>query len=157
MKNARLLPHAALALGAALVSCSPYPPPGPPPGPFPLRDGVARDQRDFGRNFDRYGIPQEPEPEPMPDGIQDRDLSRYRQPTRPAPRRYEDEEPRSYERLDRADDPEPSGTEYPVAERSGTPGQVISPYAPYSKIDVTGFRSGQLAKDPKTGKIFQVP
>jgi hypothetical protein len=34
---------------------------------------------------------------------------------------------------------------------------VLSPYAPYNVIDVQGFRSGQLAKDPSNGKIFRVP
>jgi|AntRauTorckE6833_2_1112554.scaffolds.fasta_scaffold109998_1 hypothetical protein len=47
--------------------------------------------------------------------------------------------------------------EYPVAERTDNPRQVISPYEPYNVIDVEGFRSGQLAKDPSNGKIFRIP
>lgn len=47
--------------------------------------------------------------------------------------------------------------EYPVAERTDSRNQVISPYAPYNVIDVEGFRSGQLAKDPSNGKIFRIP
>lgn len=47
--------------------------------------------------------------------------------------------------------------EYPNAERTGNASRVISPYAPYNVIDVDGFRSGQLAKDPSNGKIFRVP
>ena len=35
--------------------------------------------------------------------------------------------------------------------------RVISPYSPYNVIDVKGFRSGQLAKDPSNGKIFRIP
>lgn len=46
---------------------------------------------------------------------------------------------------------------YPDAKRTANPNQVISPYAPYNVIDVEGFRSGQLAKDPSNGKIFRVP
>ena len=47
--------------------------------------------------------------------------------------------------------------EYPVAERTEKPGMVISPYSPYNVIDVEGFQSGALAKDPSNGKIFRVP
>ena len=47
--------------------------------------------------------------------------------------------------------------EYPSAERTNNPNQVISPYSPYNVIDVEGFRAGQLAKDPSNGKIFRVP
>jgi hypothetical protein len=47
--------------------------------------------------------------------------------------------------------------EYPVAERTNNPNQVLSPYEPYNVIDVAGFKSGQLAKDPSNGKIFRVP
>ncbi|MCW1923598.1 hypothetical protein OKA05_13620 [Luteolibacter arcticus] len=46
---------------------------------------------------------------------------------------------------------------YPDARRTANPNQVISPYAPYNVIDVEGFRSGALAKDPSNGKIFRVP
>ncbi|MBB5350460.1 hypothetical protein HNR46_000684 [Haloferula luteola] len=53
--------------------------------------------------------------------------------------------------------PAPTPSSYPTANPSGTPGQVVSPYPPYKKIDVTGFSSGQLAKDPTSGKIFRVP
>lgn len=60
--------------------------------------------------------------------------------------RYE-ERPRTTQRQD-----------YPYAERTSNPNRVISPYGPnYNVIDVTGFRSGQLAKDPSNGKIFRVP
>jgi hypothetical protein len=50
--------------------------------------------------------------------------------------------------------PRPS---YPDAKRTANPNQVISPYAPYNVIDVEGFKSGALAKDPSNGKIFRVP
>ncbi len=46
---------------------------------------------------------------------------------------------------------------YPEAKRTANPNQVISPYAPYNVIDVEGFKSGALAKDPSNGKIFRVP
>lgn len=51
----------------------------------------------------------------------------------------------------------PGRPEYPTAERTDRPNYVLSPYAPYNVIDVTGFKSGQLAKDPSNGKIFRVP
>jgi hypothetical protein len=47
--------------------------------------------------------------------------------------------------------------EYPTARRTDNPNEVISPYAPYNVIDVEGFKSGQLAKDPSNKKIFRVP
>jgi len=46
---------------------------------------------------------------------------------------------------------------YPVAERTDNPNQVLSPYTPYNVIDVEGFRSGQLVKDPSNGRIFRIP
>jgi hypothetical protein len=43
---------------------------------------------------------------------------------------------------------------YPLATPiEGKPGQVISPYKPHNVIDVRGYRSGQLARDPSTAPI----
>ncbi len=53
--------------------------------------------------------------------------------------------------------PQPTRDQYPLAERTNNPNQVLSPYSPYNVIDVEGFRPGQLAKDPSNGKIFRVP
>ena len=53
--------------------------------------------------------------------------------------------------------PQPRRDQYPMAERTANPNQVLSPYPPYNVIDVEGFRTGQLAKDPSNGKIFRVP
>lgn len=47
--------------------------------------------------------------------------------------------------------------QYPMAERTANPNQVISPFAPYNVIDVEGFKSGQLARDPSNQQIFRVP
>lgn len=47
--------------------------------------------------------------------------------------------------------------EYPTARPSDTPDEVISPYEPHNKVKVDGFKSGQLARDPYTGKVFRVP
>lgn len=52
---------------------------------------------------------------------------------------------------------QPTRDQYPVAERTANPNHVISPYAPYNVINVEGFRSGQLAKDPSNQKIFRIP
>lgn len=51
----------------------------------------------------------------------------------------------------------PQQEEYPLAERTDNPNRVLSPYPPYNVIDVQGFSSGQLAKDPSNGKIFRIP
>lgn len=57
----------------------------------------------------------------------------------------------------RQNPPAPIDSDYPYAERTSTPGEVLSPYAPYNVIDVRGFRPGSKAKDPSCGKIFIVP
>jgi hypothetical protein len=57
-------------------------------------------------------------------------------------------------------DPAPQPTrpgEYPVARPTANPNEVISPYPPYNIIDVEGFRSGQLARDPSNQQIFRIP
>jgi len=51
----------------------------------------------------------------------------------------------------------PRPEEYPVAKPTKNPDQVISPYEPYNVIDVSGFHSGQLARDPSNRKIFRLP
>lgn len=95
-------------------------------------------------------------------------------PMRPYPPRVPDQRPPYYgdEQVPRTPNPDynppygeerppvdrvPRRDEYPVAERTDNPNRVISPYKPYNVIDVEGFRSGQLAKDPSNGKIFRVP
>lgn len=55
------------------------------------------------------------------------------------------------------DTPPPSPGEYPTAQRTANPNQVISPYPPHNVIDVEGFTSGQLARDPSNRQIFRVP
>jgi hypothetical protein len=47
--------------------------------------------------------------------------------------------------------------DYPTATKTDRPNVVVSPYAPHREIDVSDFRSGQLARDPKTREIFKVP
>lgn len=53
--------------------------------------------------------------------------------------------------------PPPAGGSYPYAERTSTPGIVISPYAPYNVIDVQGLRPGTLALDTSCNKAFRIP
>jgi hypothetical protein len=48
-------------------------------------------------------------------------------------------------------------TDYPYAEKTSTPGIVISPHAPYNVMDVNGLRPGSLALDQSTNKKFRVP
>lgn len=46
---------------------------------------------------------------------------------------------------------------YPTGKRTSDPNFVKSPYPPNNVIDVTGFRSGELAIDPTTNQVFRVP
>ncbi len=46
---------------------------------------------------------------------------------------------------------------YPLATPTTKPNRVVSPFPPFHEIDIEGFRSGQLARDPSNGKIFRVP
>lgn len=52
--------------------------------------------------------------------------------------------------------PMPAGG-YPWADRSGTPGVVISPYPPHRLVDVHGIPRGALVRDPSSGGIFRRP
>lgn len=53
--------------------------------------------------------------------------------------------------------PRVDSPEYPTAQRTSNPDEVLSPYPPHHRINVEGFAPGQLARDPKTGKIFRIP
>lgn len=53
--------------------------------------------------------------------------------------------------------PPTSVNDYPYAEKTRTPGEVISPYPPFNVMDVRGLRSGSLALDPSSKKKFRVP
>ncbi len=76
---------------------------------------------------------------------------------------YSDTAPAGYEQADVApttDATQPAPVSqggYPTAQRTANPEQVISPYEPYNVIDVAGFASGKLARDPSNQKIFRVP
>lgn len=141
---------AAIALGALLLpSCiDPPPPPYGPNGqrgpgflPPPGRgDGYVGPQRP-----DPYGNPYAPEGgDPYAQGPQASGQGYGPPPQAP----------------DRTVDPQPTApkrTDYPTATKTAKPNQVLSPYAPYNVIDVSGIQSGKLAKDPSTGEIFRVP
>jgi len=47
--------------------------------------------------------------------------------------------------------------EYPIARPTAKIDEVISPYEPYNVINVEGYKSGQLVRDPHNKKIFRVP
>jgi hypothetical protein len=49
------------------------------------------------------------------------------------------------------------GGDYPYAEKTSTPGVVISPYEPYNVFDVSGMRPGTLALDTSCDKKFRIP
>ena len=54
--------------------------------------------------------------------------------------------------------PAPTQTKnYPTATATENQNLVISPYKPHNVIDVRGFQSGQLAKDPSNNQIFRIP
>jgi hypothetical protein len=132
---------------ASCIYPEPYPDPRSPyyrPGgarhsPYD-REPEAGPRSPYGPEIGRY--------QPLPD-----DGTGPRQPdTRPAPA------PRIDDDFDPQPAPQPKPRqEYPLAEATENPGRVISPYAPYNVIDVEGFKSGALAKDPSNGKIFRVP
>jgi hypothetical protein len=46
---------------------------------------------------------------------------------------------------------------YPLGRLTNRPGFVISPYEPYSRIDVRGIPRGAQVQDPSTGRIFINP
>lgn len=73
-----------------------------------------------------------------------------------AKRRQEAEETYYGSRSTPRDDT-PTRGNYPTAERTNNPAIVLSPYAPYPPVNVEGYRSGQLVKDPSNLKIFRVP
>ncbi len=56
-----------------------------------------------------------------------------------------------------APNPPPAPPDYPVATPTDHPDRVISPHPPNNLINVEGFRSGDLAIDPTTEKVFRVP
>jgi hypothetical protein len=137
----RLLSHAPALLGSLLLSScltpdpyspygaydSPHNPAAPDYGPYGNANGPQTPQND------PYGNPQ---PSSGQQGIQDPTYNSQppaNPPNRPAPPKY------------------------PLAEKTENPNEVLSPYAPYNVIDVSGFKSGQLAKDPSNKKIFIVP
>jgi len=123
-----LFPIAAASL-AGLASC--FPPLDMPPSHY-RRDRLDRPERvrpydDLSERNDRNDISPPPY-QPQP------------YPSQPAPSR-----------------PPASTGGYPTAERTANPDQVLSPYEPYNVIDVAGFKSGQLARDPSNQKIFRIP
>ncbi len=52
--------------------------------------------------------------------------------------------------------PVPEGG-YPVAEWSGQPGLVVSPYPPHRLVDVRGIPHGAKVLDPASNRIFLKP
>ena len=88
-----------------------------------------------------YGVPQNPGAVGNPPSSVDP----YGQPPGPTP--YGQVQPPSV--------PEP--TKYPTAERTQTPGIVVCPFDPNRQIDVSEFKSGDLARDRETKQIFRVP
>jgi len=51
----------------------------------------------------------------------------------------------------------PVSGDYPYAEKTSIPGQVISPYHPFNVMDVRGLRPGSLALDLSCQKKFRIP
>ncbi len=134
-------PLVLLPLALSLASCFPSVPYEHQRPPYRNGEPYYPYRRGPARETGRY----EPLPERTPP---QQDF----EPRRPGPRM--EEEPAE----EQAPPPRRTGRqEYPVAEATEKPGMVISPYAPYNVIDVEGFESGALAKDPSNGKIFRVP
>jgi hypothetical protein len=135
----RLLSAASIVLGSlVLSSCFPHDPriDGPSPyGPYDrMQPPGNQDFGPYGNNppqGDPYGNAGQRDPR---QGIQDPNVPQP--PVTPPP---------------------PQPAQYPVAQKTKNPNEVISPYPPYNVIDVSGFKSGQKAKDPSNKKIFVVP
>lgn len=51
----------------------------------------------------------------------------------------------------------PAPSKYPTAQRTDKPGIVVCPFDPSRQIDVSEFKSGDLARDKETRQIFRVP
>ncbi len=126
----KLIGAASLLLGA--VSCKPSP-------VYPITDGSSRPYPERPYNPGDQRPPYNGEQEMIPPNL---DPSNGIQPPPVVPPPSPPVTPRD---------------QYPLAERTDNPNRVLSPFAPYNVIDVEGFRSGQLAKDPSNGKIFRVP
>lgn len=147
MKPLVLLPFALLA--ASCVPPLPYPeqrPPyrnGDPYDPYaPPRGQASGTETGSYTPVPPYGNPAPPYGNPAPP----------RETAPPAPRI----DPYGNPGPDAEPQPAPRQN-YPTAKRTANPSEVISPYAPYNVIDVEGFKSGDLAKDPSNKKIFRVP
>lgn len=139
MKSVSFLACAGVVLAGSISSCSSY------YQQAEVADGLAgtalgtneaaipEDNGEDTRQYERYGIqPDQPNIQPQHQGIHDPGV-------------------------DSAVDPAAANSKYPVASRTNKPNEVASPYPPNHRINIEGFKSGQLAKDPKTGKIFRVP
>ncbi len=75
--------------------------------------------------------------------------NRYYPPTPPPPREQPAPPLRTQPQIDEQS--------YPTAQKTNRPDRVISPYPPHNTIDVAGFKTGDLAIDPTTEKIFKIP
>lgn len=135
--------------GIVLTSCVPpgeYPPPNFKPNPYgpPTPVGEPTPNRLFNDYRDHNGNPYPRRSDPYAE--QGSDDDRYIAPRTPQPQRQQNNT-----------QPAPERKEYPVATRTTKAHEVISPYQPHNVIDVEGFSSGQLARDPSNGKIFRIP
>jgi hypothetical protein len=137
----RLLSYTPALLGSLLLSSCLTPDPYSPYGAYDSpQNRPAQDYGPYGNPNGNPNGPQPPQSDPYGNpppsygqqGIQDPTYNNQ-PPSRPEPPKY------------------------PTAEKTRNPDQVLSPYAPYNVIDVSDFKSGQLAKDPSNKKIFIVP
>lgn len=46
---------------------------------------------------------------------------------------------------------------HPLATATSNADEVISPHPPFKRVNIAGFKSGQLARDPYNQKIFRIP
>jgi hypothetical protein len=53
--------------------------------------------------------------------------------------------------------PSSPAQDHPVGRPTSNPNHVISPHEGHNVVDVSEFKSGDLARDPTNGKIFRVP
>lgn len=119
-----------------------------------LRREEARGYRDQRRGRARTDALEEREERRIEESRRERRESREEElaPVPPPSRSQESKpEPRKTEPS------KPEKTEVPLGTRTSNPNRVKSPYAPHNELDVTGLKSGSLARDPTTGKVFRLP
>jgi hypothetical protein len=131
-------------------------PDGPPPPDYYFGRGRARRSYEFDYERHRRGRTQylrEVDPDYAADPVEDVGAM----PPEDAAGSTEPPDPSASPSPPPAPAPKLDPASVPYGTKTSTPGRAKSPYPPYRELDVSGMRSGSMAKDPTTGKVFRVP